>query len=272
MPFTLSRTCPSSTPAERAEDPSTINATTGLSSNALTSSRSVLRKSESVSSCGLKNITPRVGVKMRASYHSPPGGRSPSLRSDTALGPPSTSTMPPSEAVGGLTGAGTGSGAGGGAGAESATGAPKVPPHGSLASATGCDAADGAGGSGCGAGADAPNMPNGSSDGIAVLGTMAPGGGGAVDPDMTDAPPPRDWPQGSSAGASAGGAGAADIADAIGSKSPPMAPVSLGGKELNEGWAAEAITPTGAGEGATGAGAPNGLSSAIGGGPIWGVP
>lgn len=67
MPFTLSSTWPSSTPAERAELPSTMKATTGRSSRASTVARSVCRKRLSVSSLGLKNITPRVGVKILAS-------------------------------------------------------------------------------------------------------------------------------------------------------------------------------------------------------------
>mmetsp|Transcript_4543 Transcript_4543/g.9542 ORF Transcript_4543/g.9542 Transcript_4543/m.9542 type:complete len:219 (+) Transcript_4543:1018-1674(+) len=69
-----------------------MKATTGRSSRASTVGRSVLRNRESISSWGLKNMTPSVGVKMRASYHSPPLGRSPALRCSVGIGSFSTGT------------------------------------------------------------------------------------------------------------------------------------------------------------------------------------
>jgi len=109
IPFTFKRTCPNSTPAARAEDPSTINATTGRSSRVFTNERSVCKKSESVNSCGLKNMTPKVGVKILASYHSPPGGSSPSLCSDVPLwGTSASSPNSPPPPEGAVLGTGAG--------------------------------------------------------------------------------------------------------------------------------------------------------------------
>merc|ERR1712183_1206183 len=191
-----------------------MKATTGRSCNALTIEGSVCRNSESVSSCGLKNMTPSVGVKIRASYHSPPGGSAPSIFLGGSSG----------AGAGADLGCGTGAGAGSGAGAAAAdvstTGASKpILDHISSFSAgimaccccTGCGGGTGA----AGAGADPPNIPNGSSD-CTLLTTNAPGAtccvggaaGGAV----------KEEPHGSSTGAGGAatgtGTGGKDVAEA----------------------------------------------------------